>query len=65
MGGFEVFLLCVILVLIIALMAMAISARQWKRMANMYEEMYLESAEILSDLVVKGQIEMDFGEDLG
>lgn len=60
MGGFEVFLLCVILVLIIALMAMAISARQWKRMANIYEEMYLESAEILSDLVVKGQLKMDF-----
>lgn len=60
MGGFEVFLLCVILVLIIALMAMMISARQWKRIANMYEDMYLESAEILSDLVVKGQLEMDF-----
>lgn len=63
MTGFEITLL-VLVVVITIIMGWRVHiwkklANQWKETANLYSNMYAESAEILADLVINGD---DFGE---
>lgn len=66
MTGLEIALLVLLILAIIVVVALGWkvydykkSIAQWKDTANLYSNMYAESAEILADLIVNGD---DFGE---
>lgn len=60
----ETVLIFVVILELLIIFFLGLKLRDSRKVAKLYSEMYAESAEILSDLVVKDQLVMDFDEDL-
>lgn len=60
----ETVLIFIILVELLVIFFLGLKLKESRKVAKLYSDMYTESAEILSDLVIKDQLVMDFDEDL-
>lgn len=60
----EQILMIVVILELLVIFFLGLKLKETQKVAKLYSDMYIESAEILSDLVIKDESMMDFYGDL-